>query len=48
MRYTLKLKIEGYQIAESELALATQRNRRDDLLGQLAEGAKDQIEPPLT
>jgi hypothetical protein len=47
VRYTLEQKIEGYrqQIAESELALTKQRNRRDDLLRQLAEEeAKDQIQ----
>ena len=47
VRYTLEQKIEGYrqQIAESELALTKQRNRRDDLLRQLAvEEAKDQTE----
>jgi hypothetical protein len=51
MRYTLERKIEGYrqQIAQSELALTKQRNRRDDLLRQLAEEeAKDQTKPPLT
>jgi hypothetical protein len=51
VRFTLEQKIEGYRqrIAESELALIKQRNRRDDLLRQLAEEeAKDQIEPPLT
>jgi hypothetical protein len=51
VRYTLKRKIESYrqQIAESELALATQRNRHDDLLRQLLEEeAKDQIELPHT
>ena len=39
VRYNLKQKIEGYrqQVAESELALTKQRNRRDDLLRQLAE-----------
>ena len=47
VRYTLEQKIEGYrqQIAASELALTKQRNRRDDLLRQLAEEeAKYQIE----
>jgi hypothetical protein len=51
VRYSLKQKIEGYrqQVAESELALTKQRNRRDDLLRQLAEEeAKDQIELPLS
>ena len=39
VRYTLEQKIEGYrqQIAASEVALTKQRNRRDDLLRQLAE-----------
>ena len=49
--YTLEQKIEGYRqrIAASELALTKQRNRRDDLLRQLAEEeAKDRIESPLT
>ncbi|MGC1664577.1 hypothetical protein [Bradyrhizobium sp.] len=47
VRYTLEQKIEGYreQIATTELALTKQRNRRDDLLRQLAvEEAKDQTE----
>jgi hypothetical protein len=51
VRYTLEQKIEGYrqQMAETELVLTNQRNRRDDLLRQLAEEeAKDQIEAPLT
>jgi hypothetical protein len=51
VRYTLEQKIEGYrqQIVASELALTKQRNRRDDLLRQLAEEeAKDRIESPLT
>ena len=51
VRYSLEQKIEGYreQVAQSELALTKQRNRRDDLLRQLAEEeAKDRIEPPLT
>ncbi len=49
VRYTLQRKIEGYrqQIAESELALTKQRNRRDDLLKQLAE-EEAKIVPPLT
>ena len=50
VRYTLEQKIEGYrqQIAESELALTKLRNRRDDLLKQLAaEEAKDKIEAAL-
>ena len=44
VRYRLEQKIEGYRqrIAASELALTKQRNRRDDLLRQLAEEeAKD-------
>ena len=48
VRYSIEQKIEGYreQIAWSELALTKQRNRRDDLLRQLAEQeAKNQIEP---
>ncbi|WP_298255037.1 hypothetical protein [Bradyrhizobium sp.] len=51
VRFTLEQKIEGYrqQIAESELALIKQRNRRDDLLRRLAEEeAKNKIELPLT
>ncbi|MGA8901742.1 hypothetical protein [Bradyrhizobium sp.] len=43
-RYILEQKIESYRqkIAESELALAMQRNRHDDLLRQLAkEEAQD-------
>jgi hypothetical protein len=51
VRYTLEQKIESYRqlIAESELALATQRNRHDDLLRQLArEEAKDRVDMPLT
>jgi len=49
MRYTLEQKIEGYrqQIAASELALTKQRNRRDDLLRQLAE-AEAKYQRPLT
>ena len=47
--YTLKQKIEGYrqQIAASELALTKQRNRRDDLLRQLAD-AEAKYQRPLT
>jgi hypothetical protein len=51
VRYTLERKLEGYrqQIADSELALATQRKRHDDLLRQLAEEeAKEKIETHLT
>jgi hypothetical protein len=49
MRYTLEQKIEGYrqQIAASELALTKQRNRRDDLLRQLAD-AEAKYQRPLT
>lgn len=47
--YTLEQKIEGYrqQIAASELALTKQRNRRDDLLRQLAD-AEAKYQRPLT
>ena len=39
VRYRLEQKIEGYRqrMAESELALTKLRDRRDDLLRQLAE-----------
>jgi hypothetical protein len=47
--YTLEQKIEGYRqrIAASELALTKQRNRRDDLLRQLAD-AEAKYQRPLT
>ena len=47
--YTLEQKIEGYRqrIAASELALTKQRNRRDDLLRQLAE-AEAKYQRPRT
>ena len=50
VRYTLERKLEGYrqQIAESEIALTRQRNRRDDLLRQLAEEEAKNRMPHLT